>query len=150
MQKRTRRFLAMLFLVWGMLLAYGCAGGNWITTEPASGQPGQADRGYQHGGGPPPWAPAHGHRAKQYQYYASAQVYFDVERKIYFYYSDGDWRVSASLPDSIRVNLGEYVTLEMGTDQPYIYHSDVVRQYPPGQSKGKGKGKGQQKGGKMQ
>jgi hypothetical protein len=145
MQKQRWSCLTVLFLVCGMMMVYGCLGGTRMTAENPPDQPGQGGQGYEHPGGPPPWAPAHGHRAKQYQYYSSQQVYFDVQREVYFYYSDGDWRVSVSLPDSLRVNLGEHVTLEMETDQPYIYHADVVKQYPPGQAKGKGKAKGKQK-----
>ena len=141
MKKQMWVRLALAFLVCGILTAYGCIGGTRMTVETPPDQPGQGGQGYEHRGGPPPWAPAHGHRAKQYQYYSSAQVYFDLQRKVYFYYSGGGWQFSASLPDSLRVNLGESVTLEMGTDQPYIYHSDVVKQYPPDDSRDKGKGK---------
>lgn len=94
------------------------------------------------GKGPPPWAPAHGYRAKhKYRYYPSSQVYRDEERGVYIYYSKGKWRVSASLPVDVHVELGDYVTLEMDTDRPYEHHKDVVRHYPPGRAKKK-KGKG--------
>ena len=99
--------------------------------------------------GPPPWAPAHGYRAKHtYHYYPSTYVYFDIDRRLYFYMSGGSWRVSASLPAGISIAVGESVVLEMDTDTPYHYHTDVVKHYPPGQAKkmdkdkGKGKGKG--------
>lgn len=93
--------------------------------------------------GPPPWAPAHGYRAKhRYHYYPSAQVYYADDRGVYIYYSHGAWQVSASLPGNLRVSQGNAVTLEMDTDKPYKYHSDVVRRYPPGQEKKKGKGHG--------
>lgn len=100
------------------------------------------------GKGPPPWAPAHGYRAKhRYRYYPGAQVYYAENRGVYFYYRDGEWRVSASLPGNLRVGLGDSVTLEMDADKPYTYHRDVVRRYPPGQAKkgGKGHGKGRKK-----
>lgn len=85
---------------------------------------------------PPPWAPAHGYRAKhQYLYYPSAQVYFEPARGVYFYFSGGRWSVSASLPNSIHIDRGAAVTLDMDTDKPYKYHSDVVNHYPPGQGK---------------
>ena len=94
--------------------------------------------------GPPPWAPAHGYRAKhQYRYYPSSHVYYDTGRSLYFYYSGGKWEASVSLPSLIRIDVNDYVTLEMGTSEPYRYHTDVVKQYPPGlQKKGPGKGKG--------
>ena len=99
--------------------------------------------------GPPPWAPAHGYRAKhRYYYYPTSYVYFDIDRRLYFYMSAGQWRVGASLPAGISIEVGESVLLEMDSDTPYHYHGDVVRHYPPGQAKkmgndkGKGKGKG--------
>ncbi len=93
--------------------------------------------------GPPPWAPAHGYRAKHhYYYYPEPQVYFDVGRSLYFYYYGGGWQASVSLPSGIHISAGEYVSLEMDVDRPYLYHSDVEKRYPPGQLKKKGKGKG--------
>lgn len=86
--------------------------------------------------GPPPWAPAHGYRAKyKYYYYPNACVYFDIGRRLYFYYQDEQWKVSVSLPQSIHITTEEYVVLEMDTDKPYKFHSDVVKRYPPGQIK---------------
>ena len=131
-----------------MLLVSGCAGTH-VILGPDPGHPGPHDGGYEHhpghGGGPPPWAPAHGHRAKRYRYYPSAQVYYSMQRDVYFYYSNGEWQVSARLPGRIRVNMGEHVTLEMETNQPYAYHSEVVRHYPPGRAKPKGKARGREK-----
>ena len=96
--------------------------------------------------GPPPWAPAHGYRAKhQYRYYPEARVYYDTGRSLYFYYEGGRWGASVSLPSSIRINVSDYVSLEMDTDEPYRYDSDVVKKYPPGQQKKKSKGKGKDK-----
>jgi len=98
--------------------------------------------------GPPPWAPAHGYRAKHhYYYYPGPQVYFDVGRKVYFYPFNGGWRVSAALPVGIHIDAHGYQVLDMDTDRPYVYHSGVVKKYPPGQlkkqtnAKSKGKGK---------
>ena len=99
--------------------------------------------GPPHKKGPPPWAPAHGYRAKyRYRYYPSVYVYFDIGRRLYFYLHHGEWRVSAKLPVGIRVAVDEYVILEMDNDKPYKFHSEVVERYPPGHQKQKGKGKG--------
>jgi len=119
----------------------GCAGGRVVVGDspPPPGPP-----AYEKG--PPPWAPAHGYRAKyQYRYYPSSYVYYDTGRGLYFYYEGGDWRVGVSLPSHIHIAVGDYVTLEMDTDRPYRYHSDVVKRYPPGQAKDKGGGKGKGK-----
>ena len=96
--------------------------------------------------GPPPWAPAHGHRAKhRYYYYPASYVYFDVERRVYFYYRDAGWQVSVSLPVGIHIDAGDHVVLEMETDKPYQYHTEVAKHYPPGQAKKEGHGKGKGK-----
>lgn len=86
--------------------------------------------------GPPPWAPAHGYRAKhRYRYYPAVQVYYNVNQGSYIYYENGRWEVSVSLPQRIKINVNDYVTLEMDTERPYAYHHDVVKKYPPGQAK---------------
>jgi hypothetical protein len=93
-------------------------------------------------GGPPPWAPAHGYRAKhKYRYYPSLYVYFDIGREIYFYLEGDEWKVVVTLPKDIKIGGNKYVTLQMDSERPYIYHADVVRNYPPGQQKSKSKGK---------
>ena len=143
MQKQVCNGLAVVLAVCAILMVSGCAPGTRVVLEHDPGHRDHREREYEHHedrGGPPPWAPAHGYRAKKYRYYPSTQVYFDTQRDVYFYYSGGDWRVSASLPGRIRVNMGDHVTLEMGTDRPYRYHSEVVRHYPPGHAKDKGRG----------
>lgn len=90
-------------------------------------------------GGPPPHAPAHGYRAKHaYEYYPDAYVYFDISRKLYFYLDGDTWRMSVSLPDRLRLRLGEHVTIEMDSDTPYSYFDSHKKKYPPDQSKKKG------------
>lgn len=100
--------------------------------------------------GPPPWAPAHGYRAKyRYYYYPESYVYFDIERRIYFYFAGSGWRASVSLPSGININLNNYVVLEMDVSEPYHFHSEVVKRYPPGlfkKSQENGKKKGRDKG----
>lgn len=91
-------------------------------------------------GGPPPHAPAHGHRAKYtYRYYPSSCIYFDASRKVYFSLEGGDWTVSAFLPQEVRLQLGDYVTIEVDTDKPYTRFEEHRRKYPPGQLKKKKK-----------
>ncbi len=93
-------------------------------------------------GGPPPHAPAHGYRAKyNYQYYPHNSVYFDTYRKVYFYIEGNMWRMSVSLPQEIHVKLGDYVSIEMDIDKPYIHYEEHKHKYPPGQLKKKGKKK---------
>jgi len=90
--------------------------------------------------GPPPWAPAHGNRAKHmYRYYPYHGIYFEEKSGVYFYMSDGRWHASVSLPLSLRITVNDFVTLDMDTDRPYEYHNDVTKKYPPGQQKKKSK-----------
>ena len=92
--------------------------------------------------GPPAHAPAHGYRAKhQYRYYPSRSVYYDTGRRLYFYIKGENWEVGASLPNQIRIGLGDSVNIELDTDIPYIHHSEHVKKYPPGQMKKKNKKK---------
>jgi hypothetical protein len=81
--------------------------------------------------GPPPWAPAHGYRAKyRYRYYPNSYVYYNEDMDLYFYRYAGRWVESPLLPSNIY--LDDYVVLEMDVEDPYRFHNDVVREYPPG------------------
>jgi outer membrane lipoprotein SlyB len=85
---------------------------------------------------PPPWAPAHGYRARhRYYYYPSSGVYFDAVRGLYFYSQDDIWHVSISLPRGVYIQKTEYIVLEMNTEKPYLFHSEIYKRYPPGYSK---------------
>ena len=85
----------------------------------------------QRGGGPPPWAPANGYRARHtYRYYPATGVYFDPAISRYFYYRDGSWRVSVSLPSTIRIDGEDYVRLELETDKPYLYYDEHRKKFP--------------------
>ncbi len=102
---------------------------------------------YREGGsyrqGPPPHAPAHGYRAQQryrYYYYPEVSVYFDLDRRLYFYLDRG-WQVSARLPRDLRIGLYGPVTLELDFDEPYRRYDEHRRKYPPGQAKKKYKDK---------
>ena len=92
--------------------------------------------------GPPPHAPAHGYRAKhRYWYYPSCSVYFEPENNLYFYLKGENWQVSASLPSSLQVQLGSYVSMDLDTDRPYVYYNEHKSKYPPGQMKERNKKK---------
>ena len=137
--------LAAGFFIISTLFTIGCAGSK-IKVEyekDDSSEYSETDHKYKHKkSGPPPHAPAHGYRAKHhYRYYPTCSVYYDSGRKLYFYLKGDNWEVGASLPGSIRVGLGDYVSMELETDKPYTYHADHVKRYPPGQMKKKYKKK---------
>jgi hypothetical protein len=82
--------------------------------------------------GTSPWEPTPGERAKfTYRYFPSSFVYFNIDRGIYFYLSEGKWVDSHSLPQTIPIERDDYVILKMMIDKPYTFHEDVVKKYPP-------------------
>jgi hypothetical protein len=139
--RKSIAIIIALIAAFGMLMVTtGCSGTYSYRSAPVRKGP------------PPPWAPAHGARAKHhYRYYPGAQVYYDSGRRLYFYLSAGTWRSGSRLPVSISIS-GSYVSLEMDVDTPYKFHKDVIKHHPPGKMKkqekgppGKGKGKGKGK-----
>lgn len=130
----TKRAWALGWILGAVMLA-GCqTTGGLVAVE----------RGGKHKASPPAHAPAHGARAKHhYHYYPAAEVYFDLERRVYFYLSDGRWIMSAALPLAVDVELGARVALEMDTDRPYVRHDEHRKKYPPGRAGNKGRGRGQ-------
>lgn len=80
--------------------------------------------------GPPPWAPAHGYRAKhRYTYWPNSEIYRDDSRGTYFYYENGGWRSGAKLPGRFKT-VGDSVILEMDDDMPYKWHDKVKNKHP--------------------
>ena len=136
-------FTIGFFTVSAIFLA-GCAPKRVVVVHKKDGNHGHSEVEHKHEyekkGGPPPHAPAHGYRAKHqyhYRYYPSRSVYYDTGRGLYFYIKGKNWEVGASLPSNLRVGLGDSVSIELDTDKPYLYHTEHVKKYPPGQMKKK-------------
>jgi hypothetical protein len=141
-QKDRIRILILWVGCFIFFFLVGCQGTRVVVESEPSQEPSPAYKK----GGPPPWAPAHGYRAKhRYRYYSSSRVYYENERGIYFYYRNGEWHVSVSLPSSIQIDVNDYITLEMDNDKPYEWDHEVIKKYPPGQLKKKNKEKGKSK-----
>jgi len=140
---QKKYFGKIMLLVFSLSLFFtGCQGTRFVIQSEPPPEPSPVYKK----GGPPPWAPAHGYRAKhKYRYYPSSRVYYEKKRGTYFYYKDGQWRVSVSLPSYFRIDVNDYVTLEMDSNKPYEYDRQVVKRYPPGQLKKKHKKKGKGK-----
>lgn len=106
------------------------------------------------GGGPPPWAPAHGYRAKtRYVYFPDHNFYFDIQRGMYIYLIGGAWTVAATLPSLYaRINLktSRQVELDFYNDNPQRHNKDHIIKHkgkgpggpPPGRGGGNGRGRG--------
>ncbi len=83
---------------------------------------------------PPPWAPAHGHRAKQareyhYVYYPAQQVYYAPEQQIWFWMNGGNWQFGVNLPTQYRAYASSGVPVVLHSSRPYVEHVYVEKRY---------------------
>ena len=97
--------------------------------------------------GPPPWAPAHGYRAKtRHVYFPEHNFYFDVQRGVYIYLKAGSWTVAAEFPtifSGLNLKTSMQIELDLDTDSPQKFNVDHVTKYkvkkekktPPGKAK---------------
>ncbi len=88
------------------------------------------------GSGPPPHAPAHGHRAAAHVwvYYPDSAVYFcDPHRHYWTVDAGGTWMAVEALPPTLV--LGAAVRLDLDAAEPWRFHGDHRRVYPPGHAK---------------
>ena len=84
-------------------------------------------------GGPPPWAPAHGYRAKtRHIYFSDHNFYYDVQKGVYIYMNNGKWSIAVKLPTTfakVDLNKAVQVELELNTDSPQKYNADHKVKY---------------------
>ncbi|WP_423129917.1 hypothetical protein [Gaoshiqia sp. Z1-71] len=84
-------------------------------------------------GGPPPWAPAHGYRAKtRHVYFPEHNFYYDVQKGVYIYLNGRNWQVGVNLPLAfVDVNLrrAAKVELDLHTDRPQQYNAEHIANY---------------------
>ncbi|SNT16355.1 hypothetical protein SAMN06265795_115128 [Noviherbaspirillum humi] len=108
-----------------------------------AGNPAQAD--------PPPWAPAHGHRAKEaarrqynYVYYPAQQVYYAPDTRSWFWLNGGSWQVGVNLPVQFQGYVTSGVPVVLQTERPYTQHVYVEQNYgrPWREQHGHGNGHG--------
>lgn len=84
------------------------------------------DDGYAryHKGGPPPWAPAHGYRAKHHVYFQDYYTFYDPYRDGYVYWQEDDWVFSRSVPTFMaNVDLGR-ARVQLMADVPLSKHPE--------------------------
>lgn len=86
--------------------------------------------------GPPPWAPAHGYRAKtRYVYFTEHNFYYDNNEGVYIYLSGKNWEVSAKIPELFKnVNLAAEVRIDLdfSSDNPQKFNADHRKKYSKG------------------
>lgn len=89
---------------------------------------------------PPPWAPAHGYRAKHhkhkhkhtvyhYHYYPAYEVYYNPVRRQYFWLDGGAWKVGVKLPSWIQIGSASPVLVDIDDERPYVQHLMVKAKY---------------------
>lgn len=81
---------------------------------------------------PPP--PHHHHHGPHYRYYyyPDASVYYDTDRRVY-YFLDNGWRSGGRLPRALAVRLDDPVLIEMDSSAPYERYDEHRAAYPPHQ-----------------
>lgn len=87
------------------------------------------------GGGPPPWAPAHGYRAKQHVYFPDYYTFYDPYRNGYVYWQNNSWAFSPTVPRFLaNVDLGAARIQLLGdiplTTHPEAYYNRYSQMYP--------------------
>jgi hypothetical protein len=90
--------------------------------------------------GPPPWAPAHGYRAKTRQiYFPEQNFYYDTQRGVYIYLNGPNWEVNVKLPSifaAIDLGRAAKVELKLNTDFPQQYNAEHQLKYKAKDGKG--------------
>ena len=75
-----------------------------------------------------------------YRYYPDCAVYYDINRRLYFYPENDSWKIFAILPNDLKSKLDHYVEIEMTSDKPYTDNEEHVKKLPPKDSKKSKKG----------
>jgi hypothetical protein len=105
-----------------------------IVDSKAQGKSKTKHKSEKKAGGPPPWAPAHGYRAKtRYVYFKDYPVYYDNDRGVYISMSGKNWSISAKLPDILKgVDLlaAPKIDLDFSGDEPQQSYDKHREEYP--------------------
>ena len=64
-----------------------------------------------------------------YRYYPSCSVYYDLQRRFYYYLEDDNWKISVSLSSNLERKLGDYVQIEMDNDNPTLTTTSMLKTF---------------------
>lgn len=110
-----------------------------VNTESALAQgkaKGKHKTKYKKETGPPPWAPAHGYRAKtRYVYFTEHNFYYDNNQGVYIYMSGKNWEVSATIPSlfkNIDLTGAVKIDLDLEADDPQRYNAKHLKEFKKG------------------
>ncbi len=85
------------------------------------------------GNGKEPRGNAYGHNKHnhiEYEYYPSAEVFFDPQRKLYFWHAAAYWGVGKRLPSTYKLDHKERELVSLDTKLPYRQHDRVKSENP--------------------
>ena len=70
------------------------------------------------------------HNHIEYDFYPSAEVYFDPQRKLYFWHAAAYWGVGKRLPSTYRLDHKDRRLVSLDTKLPYRQHDRVMLENP--------------------
>ncbi len=121
------RSVSAVWILFALFLFLSCAGNADVRTGAVSNLK-ESDI--------PLWAQSSGKRLTHiYRYFPSSGIYYDTGRGIYFYLRDGKWKTAASIPSGKSMDIGCFISFEMDTDEPYVYHDEIKNKYPVNRKK---------------
>ena len=66
-----------------------------------------------------------------YYYYPTARVYFNIRTGFYYYFSNGRWLHSRTLPPTIRLDLRDRHSFHTKEPDPYARNKEYQSRYKP-------------------
>ena len=109
MPNRLRNFASLALLLTSGLCLGGCGQENLIAQDAYS---------------KPQWTPNDDRYV--YEYYPSQEVYFDAQRRLYFWHASAYWGVGQRLPSTYRLEKGERMFVALDSNKPYRRHNKVL------------------------
>lgn len=70
------------------------------------------------------------HNHIEYEYYPSVEVYFDPQRKLYFWHASAYWGVGKRLPSTYKLDHKDRRLVSLDTKLPYRQHDRVKSENP--------------------
>ena len=70
------------------------------------------------------------HNHIEYEYYPSVEVFFDPQRKLYFWHAAAYWGVGKRLPSTYKLDHKERELVSLDTKLPYRQHDRVKSENP--------------------
>lgn len=83
------------------------------------------------GGGPPPWAPAHGYRAKtRHVFFPAYNVYYDLIKGVFIHPVGPKWVITPKPPlllKGVDLKKAKQVELDLNVDNPHKHNAEHIK-----------------------